>query len=243
MKNIIKEKQRKEIYEYVESHKIVPSDFDNNNKVRLYVYSSIVYYTSTNYNKNINLFIDSDYYFNDFVSECFINVLPQLKGACQYYIDRGRDFVVPAILQKIKWVLATEVKKYMVRNTHKYGRSSMYSGYIPLEVTNDDGVETILFEDTAFLPGDIYTDMVMHHQQKYVVPICKRKVRNKTSKYKVYLEAKHRPVYFNELADVADFFGMTKTHTARYIAGSRYYDLMSQAKKSSVRMIKKIEVL
>jgi len=242
MNNILTKQQKKDLIEYINNHHIVPSDFDDNEKVRLYVYYYIEVLLSLKQLKFSNIFCDLDYYHNDLKPDIWLRSLQYLKNACNKYIDRGERYGKTLLNKKIDWLTRKYISRFTEGKKHtKYGTSFMSATYEPITRIAQDGHEYEILEDTTFLPGDVYTDLI-HHRRAEEAKLESMLTRNGTHKFSVRLFANNRVMYFKGVEEVTTFFGIGR-HSVYRLTSSEHSTGTRAAKEVKTNKIKSIKML
>jgi hypothetical protein len=242
MRNILTSQQKKDLTHYIDNHHIVPSDFDDNEKVRTYVYYYIEVLLSLKQNKSSSIFFDVDYYLNDLKPDIWLRSLEYLKNACGRYIKNGERYGKTLLNKKIDWITRSTISSYTKGKRHtKYGTSFMGATYEPITKVGKDGHEYEILEDTSFLPGDIYTDLIPYRQAEEE-KVDRMLNRNGTHRFSVKLFASNRIMYFKDVAEVTKFFDISRHSVYRltYDVHKTESRADKDVKTSKIKSIKKL---
>jgi hypothetical protein len=233
--NILKGKDKKDLLKFIDTHKIVPEDFDVNNKVLIFVYHYIRVVLLSKLGTSVNYFIDESYYKDDLNSEIYIATLPALKRTCEnwYKINSGRFYGVPLLKRKIYWEVLHYIRNYKRPNQKpKYGTHRYQHTYVSFDDQFDIYDENITSPELAL--------EYSKYKEKELLLAEKAKSQSEKSKYEVFIHGNDVTMFFDSTKDVASFFSLNVNSIYRSIDTSPTYLKYHNKRSRSVSMIRKV---
>jgi hypothetical protein len=226
-------KQRDDVYSYVKTKTFVPSDFDTDEKLKLFIYDYINMWLKGTY-KTFHRYEQEKSQIHDLNVDIFIEGLVQFKRDCENWLkkDKSNTYHHGLLRKLIMW----KVKRKLVKDKNAWYNQNVLNRN---DVWWDKIDYTHFSEDRSSLTPEIlidYKDIIKTELNHTTQHYTKRKP---TSNFVVTLVGDVNPkLYFSTLRDVERFFGLKRS------GASQYTKVSSQARKFyNNRIILKIEKL
>jgi hypothetical protein len=226
-------KQRDDVYSYVKTKTFIPSDFDTDEKLKLFIYDYINMWLKGTY-KTFHRYEQEKSQIHDRNVDLFIECLVQFKRDCENWLkkDKSNTYHHGLLRKLIMW----KVKGKRVKDKDVWYNESILNRD---DLWWDKIDNTYLIEDKSSLTPEIlfdYKDIIKtelnHTSQHYIK-------RKPTSNFVVTLVGDVNPnLYFDSLNSVERFFGLKQSGARRY---TKSYNRKRSFNNS--RIILKIEKL